>query len=250
MPRPGRLMSPGTASSRQPPQQQRTGRPARPPAPAVLVVSYEGAGGSAVSHLLNLVPGVSHHHLPLAALDEEGVHSGIEPLAPAALSAGLQLLDDILRCNLTARAPLFRAEELWRQHALRTVLLRQCVPQNVSVAGCMERVCRAASTVSAHLIRPMVADLAPLLVRWRPRLRLLLVQRDPRAVLASRRRRGRGLKLVTKEDWRQAARALCSRMLHDVESADREEAAQPGLRKVVVYEHLMEVCTHRRHDMH
>ncbi|KAF0310724.1 hypothetical protein FJT64_001920 [Amphibalanus amphitrite] len=237
--RPSGVPSAPAASSRAPPAATSTARPA---AAAVLVVSYEGAGGSAVSQLLNLLPGVSHHPQPLSALDEQGAHSGTAPLPAGALSDGLRLLDDTLHCNVTRHDRLFSAEHLLRQHALRTVFLRTCVPNNVSVSACLGRVCRAAGTVSAHVIRPMVADLAPLLSRWRPRLRLLLVQRDPRAVLASRRRRGRGLPLTTADQWRHAARQLCSRMLHDVEASDREEALQPGLRKVVLFEHLLELA--------
>lgn len=223
-----------------------TRRPVPRTARTVVLLSYVGAGGGATAELLNLLPTVSHHHEPLAPLDEEGRHSGIEPLVASTLSKGLSLLEDTMQCNLTAHASELRSDDLWKMHAFRTVFRSQCVPSNVSIPACLERVCKKSRTVSIKLIRTFFHDILPILHRWKGRIKVVIVQRDPRAILVSRRRRGVGLPLKKEADFFHAARSLCSRMLQDVELSDEHEPVDPDFHRVLLYEHLIEVgATHQ-----
>ncbi|XP_013784571.1 carbohydrate sulfotransferase 1-like [Limulus polyphemus] len=202
----------------------------------VILLSYLRSGSTFLGEMFNQHPSVFYYFEPLYLLDHPGAYSGIQPLFRSKVPKALKLLNRILDCKISKNNGLINDDLAFRSKALREIYDTPAC--NSTLTRCLDKACEQKNVSVIKVMRLYLNDLQPLIER--NDLKVIILQRDPRALLYSRRRNNLGGRLEIEDDFRLQARSLCARMLHDVKMAKKIAfLTQKNFYRIVLQEHFV-----------
>ncbi|XP_022241832.1 carbohydrate sulfotransferase 3-like [Limulus polyphemus] len=205
----------------------------------IVILSYLRGGGTFLGEIFNQHPQIFYYFEPFYLLDHKGPHSAIQPLFRSQVPQALDFLIDIMECKISRNVELVEKDHALRSKALRDIYKTPfCLTNNSTLTSCLDRACQLKNASVTKVMRLYVQDLQPLVEE--NDLKLIVLQRDPRAIIYSRRRNNLGGRLELEDDFRLQARSLCARMLHDVKIAEKiASTTHQDFYRIILHEHFV-----------
>ncbi|KAG8200758.1 hypothetical protein JTE90_006343 [Oedothorax gibbosus] len=203
----------------------------------VLIISYFNSGSPKIGDILSQHPDVFFLNEPLYPFDSTPQRDGEEPISRRTISEATDYLSDVFECRLL-ESRMGYSEETNKKMAKKAY--RDCSEQQSNVSECVQETCRSKNLVLAKVIRVYMQDIQGFLEKNRGRVKVILLQRDPRVNLHMRNRKVNSGSWTSGSDMFFQGRSLCSRMLNDVMNAKRlEGSGHDGFFKIVLFEHFL-----------
>ncbi|XP_047493655.1 uncharacterized protein LOC125042205 [Penaeus chinensis] len=236
----------GSSSTRGPQHEQLR---ARSRTRKFLIHSYLRGGGGVLAEALNLhVDDMFFLYQPLYKMQEEGPEYGTEVLSTKKALQALKWLKHAYNCTFEGHEDLIHAPYLWKSHSIRNTFRKNCQEKKVWITQCLQQACSDRQLRAVFTIRLGVDHISELIKLYGEEFKVVVVVRDPRAILSARRRENLGPILDTPLTFRQQAALLCSSMAADITLAGELTERYPGSVMILHYEHLLtdplEVLTH------
>ncbi|XP_076368242.1 carbohydrate sulfotransferase 1-like [Tachypleus tridentatus] len=205
----------------------------------IVILSYLRGGGTFLGEIFNQHPHIFYYFEPFYLLDHKGPHSAIQPLFRNNVPQALNFLIDIMECKISRNKELVEGDHALRSKALRDIYKTPlCLTNNSTLTSCLDKACQQKNASATKIMRLYVQDLQPLIEE--NDLKVIVLQRDPRAIIYSRRRNSLGGRLELEDDFRLQARSLCARMLHDVKIAEKiASTTHQDFYRIVLHEHFV-----------
>lgn len=203
----------------------------------LLIISYFESGSPKIENILSQHPDVFFLNEPLYPFDSTPQKDGEEPISRRTIAEATDYLSDILECKLLD-SRMGYSDEVNKRMAKKTY--RDCSEQQSNVSECVQATCKSKNLILAKIIRVYMQDIQGFLEKNRGYVKVIILQRDPRANLHVRNRKGNSNSWTSGSDMFFQGRSLCSRMLNDVLNAKRiEGAGHNGFYKIVLFEHFL-----------
>ncbi|XP_042867269.1 uncharacterized protein LOC122250059 isoform X2 [Penaeus japonicus] len=205
-----------------------------------LVHSYLRGGGGVLAEALNLhVDDLFFLYQPLYKFQEEGPEYGTEVLNTKKAMKAIEWLDRAYNCTFEGHEDLVHAPYLWKSHSIRNTYRKKCQEKKVMITHCLEQACSERQLRAVFTVRLGIDHIAELIKMYGEEFRVVVVIRDPRAILSARRRESLGPLLDTSLAFKQQAALLCSSMAADITLAGELMERYPGSVMIIRYEHLL-----------
>lgn len=214
-----------------------------------LIHSYLRGGGGVLAEALNLhADDLFFLYQPLYKLQEEGPEYGTEVLSTKKAPQALKWLNHAYNCTFEGHEDMIHAPYLWKSHSIRNTFRKKCQAKKMWITQCLQEACSDRQLRAIFTIRLGIDHISELIKLYGEEFKVVVVIRDPRAILSARRRENLGPTLNTPLTFRQQAALLCSSMAADITLANELTDRYPGSVMILHYEHLLteplEVLTH------
>ncbi|XP_045137251.1 uncharacterized protein LOC123519799 [Portunus trituberculatus] len=145
----------------------------------------------------------------------------------------LQLL---LNCSLDVAGHLLHLPHLWKSRSFRFIHATHCHPHQLDMAKCVEIACQRSKFRAVFTSQLTMVEITELLTVYHHLLKVVVVVRDPRALLATRfRSRPR----PSAQHLQLQAERICITMAAKISSAHSLQYRFPGTVLVLHHEHLV-----------
>lgn len=203
----------------------------------VLIISYFDCGIPQIGDILSQHPEIFYFNEPLYPFDSTSLKDGEEPISRRSISEATDYLSDLFECKILD-SRMGYSDGITKKMAKRAY--SSCSGQQGNVSECVQESCKSKKVVLSKTIRVYMQDVQPFLMKNRGKVKVIILQRDPRVNLHIRNRKGHPGSWITGSDMFFQGRSLCSRMLNDVLNAKRlEGSGHSDFYKIVLYEHFL-----------
>lgn len=203
----------------------------------VLIISYFDSGTPQISDILSQHPDIFYFNEPLYPFDSSSLKDGEEPISRRTISEATDYLSDLFECKIL-ESRMGYSDGITKKMTKKAYNL--CSEQTANVSECVQESCKSKKVVLSKTIRVYMQDVQPFLMRNRGKVKVIILQRDPRVNLHMRNRKEHPGSWTTGSDMFFQGRSLCSRMLNDVLNAKRlEGSGYSEFYKIVLYEHFL-----------
>ncbi|XP_054711466.1 LOW QUALITY PROTEIN: carbohydrate sulfotransferase 1-like [Uloborus diversus] len=202
----------------------------------VLIISYFDYGLPQIGDILTRHGDVFYLNEPLYPFDSASLKDGEEPISRRYIAEAMDYLTELFDCKIFDSKFGYSDDILKRttRHAYSA-----CNKNQRNVTDCVEAFCMSKKIVMSKIIRVYLQDLQSFIMRNRGKVKVLIIQRDPRINLHQHNKKFHP-GWTTASDMFFQGRGLCSRMLHDVQTAKRlEGSGNSNFYRVVLYEHFL-----------
>lgn len=100
---------------------------------------------------------------------------------------GVEWLQQVFNCSLAQQKDLLHKPFLWKSHSVRYTYTTQCHNHKVNLGECVERACTQRGFRAVYTPRLGMPHIHQLVKVYTKYLKVVMVLRDPRAVLSARR---------------------------------------------------------------
>nr|XP_045623110.1 uncharacterized protein LOC123773408 [Procambarus clarkii]XP_045623111.1 uncharacterized protein LOC123773408 [Procambarus clarkii] len=205
-----------------------------------LVHSYDHGGGGVASQALNLLlDDIFFLYQPLYKLAEQEPIPAVHRLTRDKAEQGVKWLHQIFNCSVERHRDLLHEPFLWKSQSVRNTYIKECQHRQVELGECVERACHSRTLHAVYTLRLGMTHILQLLKRYTQHLKVVLVLRDPRAVLSARRRAAQRININTPIDFKAQASVLCATMAADLDVVNHMHKLYPDSVMVLHYEHLV-----------
>ncbi|XP_053640542.2 uncharacterized protein [Cherax quadricarinatus] len=206
----------------------------------LVVHSYEQGGGGVASEALNLlINEVFFLYQPLYKLAAEESSPEVNLLDMDEAKQGVEWLQQVFNCSLAQQKDLLHKPFLWKSHSVRYTYTTQCHNHKVNLGECVERACTQRGFRAVYTPRLGMPHIHQLVKVYTKYLKVVMVLRDPRAVLSARRQAKRSNNINNLIDFKTEASELCTTMAADIDQANLMRKHYKDSVMVLRYEHLL-----------
>ncbi|XP_035215012.1 uncharacterized protein LOC118188629 isoform X2 [Stegodyphus dumicola] len=202
----------------------------------VLIISYFNTSPLHVADILKNHSDIFYYDEPLYPFDSTSLKDGEEPISRRIIYDATAYLSDLFECNIL-ESKMGYSDQIIKKIA--PVAYSSCKLIQSNVSECIEATCKSKPTVVAKTIRIYLQDVQEFLAQNKDIVKVIILQRDPRVNLHLHNKKARP-GWVSGTDMFFQGRSLCSRMLHDVQTAKRlEGSGYKNFYRIVLFEHFM-----------
>ncbi|KAG7153967.1 putative Sulfotransferase domain-containing protein 2 [Homarus americanus] len=204
-----------------------------------LVHSYDHGGGGVVSEALNLLlDEIFFLYQPLYKLGSQGL-TRVHLLKKEKTEEGIEWLRGVFNCSFNQRSDLLHEPFLFKSHSVRNTYNNYCHNHQVGLLDCVQLACQQRPLQAMYIVHLSMFHILQLLNMYSSKLKMVVVLRDPRAVLGARRRAATQINLNNPADFKTQASLLCGAMVDDLGVAYQLRQQYPQSVMVLRYEHLL-----------
>ncbi|XP_042208543.1 uncharacterized protein LOC121856851 isoform X3 [Homarus americanus] len=187
-----------------------------------LVHSYDHGGGGVVSEALNLLlDEIFFLYQPLYKLGSQGL-TRVHLLKKEKTEEGIEWLRGVFNCSFNQRSDLLHEPFLFKSHSVRNTYNNYCHNHQyggvvqVGLLDCVQLACQQRPLQAMYIVHLSMFHILQLLNMYSSKLKMVVVLRDPRAVLGARRRAATQINLNNPADFKTQASLLCGAMVDDL----------------------------------